>query len=280
MKKIQTKMMLSFDLEIWHEGVSLQEYLPPNKEALADNFPESVLPLLDLLSKYQSKATFFATGKVIKKYPEIVRKISDLGHEIGSHTQSHNLLSELTPEQFEKEIKSSIDLIKDITGKTPKGFRAPNLSLNQKTRWALPILAKLGFKYDSSIFPFKSFGAPNKIYKISFKNPLKEDPNSPLLEISLPCYSFLGIPFPIAGSVYFRVLPFFLFEKMLKEVQKKRTPILYFHPWELYKDTPVVKKLPWFKKFTRYYGTGDSLRKFERLLKVFQFDSIENVLKI
>ena len=56
--------------------------------------------------------------------------------------------------------------------------------------------------------------------------------------------------------------------------------IVYFHPHELYEDTPIIEKAPRFKKFLKYYGVKNSLKKFEKLLKSFEFDSVENILKL
>lgn len=234
------KIMLTFDLEFWYDTPFLEKYLPEFRE---DYLVESVLPILELLEKYKARATFFTTGKVIKRYPEIVKKIYNQGHEIASHGYSHQLLSKITPQQFEAEMRQAVELTEKTIGKIPKGFRAPCLSLNKRTHWALPILAKLEFKYHSG---------------------RRSVPNSPLTEI----------PVGFAGGVYFRLLPLWLFKKMLK-----LTGIIYLHPHELYRDTPVIKRAPRFKKLLKYHGVKNSLEKFEKLLKNFAFDSVENILK-
>jgi len=240
------KIILSFDLEFWYDTLFLEKYLPEVRE---DYLTESVLPVLDLLEKYKTKATFFTTGKVIEKYPEIVKKIYNQGHEIASHGYSHQILERITPQKFEAETEKTVELTEKLIGRKPKGFRAPCASLNEKTRWALPILSKFGFKYHSGRWAVA---------------------NSSLIEI----------PVGFAGGVYFRFIPLYLFKKMLKIIKKKRIPVIYLHPHELYKNTPVIKQAPWFKKFLKYYGVKNSLEKFEKLLKDFEFDSAENILKL
>ena len=182
---MKSKIILSFDLEFWYNSKFLKKYLA------SDNFKdyvyESTIPLLELLKKYNIKATFFVLGKLAKNYPDLVEKIHQDDHEIASHGYSHKTLDELNKSEFEEEIAISIEILKKITGYPPKGFRAPNFSLNNKTKWALEILEKYNFKYDSSIFPFKtplygSFKAPLKIYKISKEDVYKEDENAKILE--------------------------------------------------------------------------------------------------
>jgi len=67
---------------------------------------------------------------------------------------------------------------------------------------------------------------------------------------------------------------------MLKGRQKKGDTILYFHLYELYKDTPKIKDAPLPKRFLKYYGIDNNLKRFERLLGEFKFDSIEHILCI
>jgi hypothetical protein len=241
------KIILSFDLEYWYDTQFLRKWLPDSPK---DYLAENLAPLLVLLEKYNTKATFFTTGKVIEKYPELIRKIKDQGHEIASHGYSHILLRELKELQFETEIQKSVELIERVVGSKPKGFRAPNFSLNSQTSWALPILKKLGFKYNSG----------NKAIK------------SPLIEVPI---GFGGIKL---GGVYFRLLPLWLFKLLLS--WKKDPVVIYLHPHELDKNTPIFKKAPWLRKKIKYWGVKNSLHKLEELLKSFKFDSAENILGI
>lgn len=247
------KIILTFDLEFWHNGQFLKNNLPENRENLKDITTESTLPLLALLKKKNIKATFFVLGRVAEKHPEIVRKIYNEGHEIACHGYSHKILDELRPEEFEEEIKRSTNLLQNITGKKPIGFRAPNFSLNDKTKWALNILKNYGFKYDSSIFPFKA-------------------------KLSGDAGKILELPVT-GGGFYFRLMPLWLFKILLKLARVKQPLILYFHPHEFYPFIPDIK-LPFWKKKIKYFGVSRSLQKLEKLLNDFEFISIENFLNL
>lgn len=197
---------LSIDLEYWWCSEFLTEYLPEKRD---DQFPESVIPLLDLLDKYKTKATFFVLGAVAEHHPDLIEEIYNKGHEIACHAYSHKTLYELGREEFEKEITKSLELI----GKyNPIGFRAPSFSINNETKWAFEILEKYGFKYDSSIFPIKTmlYGVPNapvNMYRPSKKDVSKHDPNGTIVEFPLTVIN-MGKNVPIAGGFYLRALPF------------------------------------------------------------------------
>ena len=86
---------------------------------------EDTQQLLDILKKYNIKATFFMTGGWVEKYPEDVKNIAKAGHDLGNHSQNHKQMSQLSKEECVKEIQSVNDSVKKITGKTPILFRPP-----------------------------------------------------------------------------------------------------------------------------------------------------------
>ena len=267
------KIILTFDLEFWWNNPFLEPYLPEDKKTLVDCVEEAARPLLDLLEKHQIRATFFVLGELAERYPDLIKDIFEAGHEIASHGYSHKNLWDLDEESFEKEIKLTNQIIEDITGSIPKGFRASCFSLNQKTRWALDILEKSGFQYDSSLFPVKTplYGvnnAPLDIHRIL----------NNLIEIPLTVYELSKFKVPIAGGFYFRVIPLGIYLHLLKLSAKKRTPILYFHPRELYNFVPDIKGIPWLKKKIGFYGVKNSFERFSALLKEFEFISVKDYL--
>lgn len=87
----------------------------------ADCTPE----LLKILEENKIKTTFFLTGIWVEKYPEMVKKIADAGHELGNHTLTHPHCNALSEEDFIKELKENEELIKKITGKRTRLFRPP-----------------------------------------------------------------------------------------------------------------------------------------------------------
>ncbi len=248
---MKEKFILTFDLEFWYNSSFLKKYLSENKISPKDYIVESAEPILDLLNKYGHKATFFVLGRVAEKYPELIKKINDSGHEIGSHGYSHRPLFELNEEKFEKEIETTGNILKKITGKDPRGFRAPNFSLDEKTKWALKIIKKY-FQYDSS------------------RNPL----NFSKLSMPIP-----EIP-PSLGGIYFRILPLKLYLFLANILSKQSPPVLYFHPYELFESSPKINAGPWYKRKIKYWGTKTAWKKFEKLMERLDFISIEQRLDL
>jgi len=271
---------LTIDVEHWWCNEFLKKYLPENRE---DQLVDSVKFILDILDRYSVRATFFVLGSAAEEHPEVLEMIYERGHEIGSHAYSHEPLYRLTKEQFEEEIKQSIKIIHKTTGEKPLGFRAPNFSINNKTKWAFEILEKYGFRYDSSIFPIRTnlYGVPNAPltpYRPSKEDVSKHDPNGKIIEFPLSVLRLVRINIPISGGFYLRVFPLRFIKWALKKVSKERPAVIYIHPWEIYPYTPRLK-VPLLVRFEAYHGTGlPALRKFEILLREFKFKPIGDII--
>lgn len=92
--------------------------------------PKYTPQILDILDKYNAKATFFVIGKNAKAYPDIVKDEHARGHEIGNHTYSHPDLKKISATKFLEEIQKTSETIFEITGSHPVLFRPPGGYLN------------------------------------------------------------------------------------------------------------------------------------------------------
>ena len=88
--------------------------------------PEITPKLLELLKKYKIKANFFILGKRAKRYPEIVKRIREEGHEICSHGYSHKKVHLMKRDRFLEEIEETERIIESIIGERPRFYRAPH----------------------------------------------------------------------------------------------------------------------------------------------------------
>ena len=86
---------------------------------------EDTEQLISILGKYKVKATFFVVGSWVDKYPESVKQLSDAGHEINNHSNSHPHMPQLSVTQMTEELNACNEKISAITGKKPILFRAP-----------------------------------------------------------------------------------------------------------------------------------------------------------
>ncbi len=71
------------------------------------------------------RATFFTVEFWAKDHPDYLKKVSDAGHEIGTHSATHSYMSRLSESEIRAELRSSVDAITAVTGKTVELFRPP-----------------------------------------------------------------------------------------------------------------------------------------------------------
>ena len=231
--------------------------------------------MLDILDKFDTKATFFVLGWIANKSPELIKEIEQRGHEIASHGYSHSLITTITPEEFELDLKKGLEAIRS-SGVTQEiiGFRAPSFTIVEKTKWTLIILEKNNFKYDSSVFPVSfhpDYGignAPLNPYKIT----------KGILEFPMSVGSLLGRKIPFSGGGYFRLLPYFITKHLFRQVNNEGRPVIfYLHPWEIDPGQPRLK-FPPLKKFRHYNNLEKTEKRLERLLSDFKFTTIKNLM--
>ena len=107
----------------------------------------------DFLKKYSTGegkyCTFFCTGILAKKHPDLIRKIANDGHEIACHYFYHDLPIKENLSNFKKLIIESKDVLENASGKEIFGFRAPVFAINKKTPEQYKIIQEF-FAYDSS----------------------------------------------------------------------------------------------------------------------------------
>lgn len=98
-----------------------------------DDGPDEVFTpqVLDILKKYNVKATFFLIGEKVPYNKKIVKREKEEGHEIGNHTFTHINASKKTYEEIEEEITKTQEAIKDVTGEYPTLFRPPYRALSR-----------------------------------------------------------------------------------------------------------------------------------------------------
>jgi polysaccharide deacetylase family protein (PEP-CTERM system associated) len=270
---------LSFDLEEWYHSELVQGKRSPFSQA-----EEATRPILDLLDRYQTKASFFVVGEVAEQNPHLIRSIYEGGHEIGCHSFSHKLVWNLDESLFRAELERFHSVMEDILGQVKiKGFRAPCFSIDNRNIWALKVLRDAGYQYDTSIFPLKInplygiSGAPTRPYRISLEDVRKEDAQSPLLEFPLCPLKIGGLKIPISGGFYLRASPRLFLHWGLRRINRSQPFLVYFHPWEGYAKTPRFK-LPLFNRVISYYGIHSALKKLEFLLKHFKFGRVDQIL--
>ena len=110
--------ILTFDIEEWFHIKFDNEFFDENKISKFESRIENNIDfILNTLDKYNLKATFFCLGWVARKYPKILKKIFDKGHELGSHSNLHKLVYNQNHKDFSEDLDISIKSIEEIIGK-------------------------------------------------------------------------------------------------------------------------------------------------------------------
>lgn len=116
--------------------VRIDYELDPSKPTIALTFDDgpnttTTAEILDLLEKYQVRASFFLIGSNLNdETAKVVKRAYDLGCDIENHSMTHSYMDKMTAEEIADEINTLNDKIKDITGETPKFFRPPYIAVN------------------------------------------------------------------------------------------------------------------------------------------------------
>ena len=265
--------ILTFDIEDWFH---ILDYKETQAVSSWKNFPSRIHKNMDIihdvLKGRNQKATFFILAWVAEKYPEIVKKISKMGYEIGTHTYSHQLVYNQTKKEFFNDVERSVKVIEDISGKKVKCFRAPGFSITNKNLWAFEIIKDLGIEYDSSIFSASRAHGGLKDFEIDRPCILKYSGIS-IKEFPINTQKIFKKRFVFSGGGYFRVFPYFLINYWSKNSDYLMT---YFHPRDFDPNQPILKNLTHLRKFKSYVGLKNCRSKLEKLLDSYKFSDIKN----
>jgi polysaccharide deacetylase family protein (PEP-CTERM system associated) len=264
---------LTFDIE---EHFQVSRFDSPIRRRHWGSFESRVTTntckMLDLLARYQTRATFFVLGWVAERHPGLIKQIAECGHEIASHGYGHELVTAQTPELFRADVRRSKQILEDLTGSPVQGYRAPGFTITRETLWALPILAEEGFTYDSSVVPIRHdhCGVPGS----DPWHHLKQTASGPIWEVPPSTVNLGGIRLPIAGGIYFRLLPFPLLCGLLQRIEQKGRPlVMYFHPWELDPHQPHMEG-PFLSQLFHYMNLDKMEFRVSTLMNTFRFGPI------
>lgn len=120
---------------------------------------EDTQKLIDILARYNVKATFFVVGEWVDKYPESVKALSDAGHEIMNHSNTHPHMPQLSRDDMIKELSSCNDKIEKITGTRPVLFRAPYGDYDNTMLDTVTSLGMYTIQWDVDSLDWKDYSA-------------------------------------------------------------------------------------------------------------------------
>ena len=276
-KKIPFYFSIDFEDFYYDSLRALNQHDPRTKEnALISSYERIKYICKNYLE--DKKITFFVTGIVTKKMPDLIKQIHSDGHEISCHYNFHDDISKTNREDFAYNLDIAIETIYKVTGEKPLGFRAPNFAINPENIWAYEELSKR-FLYDSSYRTSQNISELNSQKNFVYSNNnLKE-------------FFIYGMPtikdlFNIrSGGTYLRLFPSSLIISSMKQgYEKGHIPLLYLHPYELtlnhdfwiaWKDLnflPLLKKIYIYCRQTQWSHLGHKKleKKIEDICNLFE----------
>jgi polysaccharide deacetylase family protein (PEP-CTERM system associated) len=268
---------LTIDVEDYFQVSALAPHFPrKNWDAVPCRVERNVDLILDLLDQRGAKATFFTLGWVAERFPQLVRRIADGGHEVASHGYCHERASAMTPKAFLADIALAKAVLEDIAGHRVTGYRAPSFSIGMQNLWAHDTIAEAGYVYSSSVYPVKHdhYGIPDAP---RFPYLLE----SGLMEIPVTTMRLLGRNWPAGGGGYFRLLPYAVSRWQIARVNRddRRPAIFYFHPWEVDPDQPRVAEASAKTRFRHYVNLARTEGRLKRLLGDFKWGRADDVFR-
>jgi polysaccharide deacetylase family protein (PEP-CTERM system associated) len=224
-------LLLSVDFEDWHQLVRRRVGVA-GWEAAGPALARQTDALLALFDELGVRSTFFVLGMAARAHPELVSRVVERGHEIGSHGDAHLPVHSQTPEEFAADLRAARATIEDLTGRTPVGYRAPAFSITGSCAdWAHRVLAEEGFVYDAS-----QHDSPALRDRVGSTDTSPHRLGAGLWEFPIAVWRIggAGAKIPVGGASYWQLLPTPLLLKGLR----RAGPLagLYLHPNELDPD--------------------------------------------
>jgi peptidoglycan/xylan/chitin deacetylase (PgdA/CDA1 family) len=127
-------------------GPTIRHAASPRQLAITfDDGPNPAITpqLLNLLARYDAKCTFFVVGKFARECPGLVKEISDRGHVLGNHTDTHPNLFFCGPEETHQELLHCTDAIQHASRSAPVWFRPP---FGYRSPWLSEIVHRQGMR--------------------------------------------------------------------------------------------------------------------------------------
>jgi polysaccharide deacetylase family protein (PEP-CTERM system associated) len=228
-----------------------------------------------MLDDHSARATFFTLGWIAERYPGLVRRIVEAGHELASHGYAHQRANEQDEASFVADIARAKRMLEDISGVEVQGYRAPSFSIGEANPWAFDCIRRTGYRYSSSIYPIRHdhYGTPDAP---RFTHRIRDG----LLEVPVTTMRLFERNWPAGGGGYFRLMPYAMSRWLLRRVNEiERQPaIFYFHPWEIDAAQPRVRGIDMKTRFRHYVNLGRTERRLRRLLADFRWARIDQAI--
>ncbi len=268
---------MTVDVEDYFQVSAFERYIDRNDwDAQPCRVERNVDRILALFDQHDVKSTFFTLGWVAERYPGLVRRMSEQGHEVASHGWSHVRVTQQNPAEFREDVVRTKALLEDTTGCAVIGYRAASYSIGADNLWALDVLQETGHRYSSSIYPIKHdlYGMPDAP-RFAF-HPNDDD----FVEFPVTTVRIGNKNLPCGGGGWFRLVPYAGMRWALRRVNAvdRSAVIFYFHPWEIDPAQPRQRNIDPKTRFRHYLNLARMEKRLHRLLSDFRWGRMDEVM--
>jgi polysaccharide deacetylase family protein (PEP-CTERM system associated) len=266
---------LTIDVEDYFQVSALAPHIARSRwDEMPCRVERNLDRLLALLDDKGAHATFFTLGWVAERYPQVIRRIVDGGHELASHGYGHLRASEQSRADFGQDIRRAKAILEDLGGVAVQGYRAPSFSIGTGNPWAFDVIAESGYRYSSSVYPVRHdhYGMPDAPR-------FPYEARAGLIEIPVTTTRLLGRNLPAGGGGYFRLAPYPVSRWAIRRVNRvdQRPAIFYFHPWEIDPHQPRIAGVALRTRFRHYLNLHRTEERLAQLLSDFHWDRVDRV---
>ena len=130
---------------------------------------EDTQQLIDILGRYDVKATFFVVGEWVDKYPESVKALADAGHEVMNHSNTHAHFSQLSTDEIIADVTACNDKIEAVTGVRPTLIRPPYGEYDDHVITAIRSMGMEPIQWDVDSLDWKELSAAEITERVTTK---------------------------------------------------------------------------------------------------------------
>ena len=271
---------LSVDVEDWFQVGAFERTIDrADWDSLSHRVERNTDAVVDLFAQAGVSATFFTLGWVAERYPALMRRIVDTGHEVASHGYDHARVFTFTPDQFRADLARARALLEDASGQAVTGYRAPSFSIDARNPWAHEELAAQGYIYSSSVAPIAHdhYG-----WRDAPRFAFRPVAGAAMIELPVTTAMLGKRRLAAGGGGFFRTLPYGFSRWAIAQVNRDdaRPAVFYFHPWEVDPGQPRVADAPLRSRLRHYTNLTRMEAKLERLLRDFAWGRVDEVVQL
>ncbi len=265
--RMPTHHVLTVDLEDYFQAQAFRKIIDPDSwYRFESRLSVGVAEVLRLLEEHRAGATFFASGWVADQFPEIIRDVSDRGHEVASAGYLPRAVGRMGPSELRDDLSRAREAIERASGRQVIGYRNPHGLNTTADLWALEVLAGEGFAYDSSLRPHtRQFD----------HEPWRRRPH---LQVKGDLRIW-EVPLSV-GDRQLHVAPAWQTRRALARLAREQPGafVINVHTWELDPGQPRITALPMLSRRAHYRNLERMAAIVESLLGAYSFQGIASHL--